>query len=595
MVKKKPSIMQLVTDGWQSIVTGLGNVSRDASEAITFVDTLMLPYSTLDNVYGKDALARRIVDTPINDMFRKGYQLKFYVTDESALPNEERLKLENAVKSWKSKTRIDFHLIRHFKQARAFGGSLLFLGVDDGSPLDEPLQIDRVKSFDFVYPFDRFQVTPSMQVDTDPTSENFGLPLYYRIGDGVIPQDGDSPVQLNNLTIHSSRFIRSDGLYVSDRLRRYRQSWGVSIIENVWEPLRNYNATMKSLGQLMKDFSIGVYKVKGLKEMIGSQDEALIIKKFAIIDRVKSVFNSLILDRDGEEYERRSTQISGFSEAIREIAIHLSAASGMPITLLFGVSPGGFGTGEAEGQNWDDVVASMQNDVVEPALQKIYQLALQTTDFYRFKGTWKIIFLPLQQMSETEQAELQNKQMQTDVGYVNAGILTPDEVANSRFGGEEYSLTTTIDREMREEDLDNVEDIPDDEDSTDTPQLPVNNQVATPTENVQTTAFNGAQVTALKDLVSAVGEGIIPAESAIEMMLVAFPITREVAEKMVLPAEKLVDAKTKDTTSTPQESPTPILQGPQENRNKNGNPSTAVDQGPAGSNGRNVDAESNKR
>jgi len=53
------------------------------------------------------------------------------------------------------------------------------------------------------------------------------------------------------------------------------------------------------------------------------------------------------------------------------------------------------------------------------------------------------------------------------------------------------------------------------------------------TDKEQDSAFNGAQVTALADLVKAVALGELPAASAIEIIIVGFPVDRTVAEKMI--------------------------------------------------------------
>lgn len=53
-------------------------------------------------------------------------------------------------------------------------------------------------------------------------------------------------------------------------------------------------------------------------------------------------------------------------------------------------------------------------------------------------------------------------------------------------------------------------------------------------EDIQKKAFNGAQVTALKDIVQAVSAGELTADAAIDLILVAFPdIGEEVARKMI--------------------------------------------------------------
>ncbi len=65
------------------------------------------------------------------------------------------------------------------------------------------------------------------------------------------------------------------------------------------------------------------------------------------------------------------------------------------------------------------------------------------------------------------------------------------------------------------------------------PETPSVDTTGVTTEKEQDSALNGAQVTALADLVKAVALGELPAASAIEIIIVGFPVQRDVAEKMV--------------------------------------------------------------
>lgn len=56
------------------------------------------------------------------------------------------------------------------------------------------------------------------------------------------------------------------------------------------------------------------------------------------------------------------------------------------------------------------------------------------------------------------------------------------------------------------------------------------------TGKAQDTALNGAQITALADLVRSVASGELPASSAIEIITVGFPVGREQAAAMVAEA-----------------------------------------------------------
>ena len=71
---------------------------------------------------------------------------------------------------------------------------------------------------------------------------------------------------------------------------------------------------------------------------------------------------------------------------------------------------------------------------------------------------WDLRFAPLWQMTEAESAELRNKQADTDVKYLQAGVVLPEEIGLSRFRPEGWSAETQIDREARESLLEDVEE-----------------------------------------------------------------------------------------------------------------------------------------
>ena len=65
---------------------------------------------------------------------------------------------------------------------------------------------------------------------------------------------------------------------------------------------------------------------------------------------------------------------------------------------------------------------------------------------------WSLKFRPLYQLTEKEKAELRLTQSKTDLGYIDTGVVSEDEIAYSRFGGGEYSSETILDLEKRNED-----------------------------------------------------------------------------------------------------------------------------------------------
>jgi hypothetical protein len=102
---------------------------------------------------------------------------------------------------------------------------------------------------------------------------------------------------------------------------------------------------------------------------------------------------------------------------------------------LFGRAPSGQNaTGASDLENWNQQVASEQSLVLGPAIRKIYGWLLAQPDSPISKAPedLKVIFPAVE--TPTRQ-ELVNEYQQigaTDIGYITAGVVTPEKVALTR-------------------------------------------------------------------------------------------------------------------------------------------------------------------
>jgi hypothetical protein len=116
-----------------------------------------------------------------------------------------------------------------------------------------------------------------------------------------------------------------------------------------------------------------------------------------------------------------------------------------------GQAPAGLNaTGESDVRWFYDSIKAQQNTVLRPAINKLVQLAFHALKIPE-PANWTIRFNPLWQMTEEQQAAIRKTQAETDAIYINAGVVTPEEIALSRFGGDAYSTETVIDADARKE------------------------------------------------------------------------------------------------------------------------------------------------
>jgi phage-related protein (TIGR01555 family) len=213
--------------------------------------------------------------------------------------------------------------------------------------------------------------------------------------------------------------------------------------------LRDFHVSWSAAAQLLNDFSQAVFKIKGLADLIAQNDSAGLLTRMRAVDMSRSVARAIVIDADGEEFERKQTPINGLPELLELFLTRLAAAADMPRTLLSGDSPGGLNaTGESDIRLFYDRVKSAQRTILAPAIKRISTLIMASMGVAEPED-WSIKFHPLWQTSEKEQAETRYIQAQCDEKYINTGVLSAEEVAVNRFGGDEWSGETVIDAKER--------------------------------------------------------------------------------------------------------------------------------------------------
>lgn len=523
-------------DGWSNPTTGMGYVGRDKGESTRYIPGPILDFSTLDSMGRGDGFSRIIIDSVVDDAMRSGWVVNFTGDDDAEVTPEESHELNEKLQKWYKDTKLKARVSQHLKQARQYGGALLVLGAVDGQDPSQPLNLDRVTEFNWLRTHDRHQTSQSSQIEDNPTSIGFGFAEAYTLQATQI-QSGDRDETLLDTWVHNSRVWRTDGVVLTERVRQQNDGWGDSVLQVCSEQLGNRASVMKSARTVVQEWVMSVYKVNDFAGMVNAQGESEVRNRFSIMDRMKSIFQGIIVDANNEGYERIATTAAGLPDLLDRYGIDLAAVARMPMTKLFGLSPGGFGTGEAEGDNWDDVTQSYQTDDVGPLLEYVHKILFATPEFADFPKSWSIKFNSLKLTSPTEDAEIRLKTSQKDALEISSGVVSADEVAMSRYGGSTYSTETVLDTEAREMDA----------------ALEAEGLGTSSTE-----ALNGIQISSMLDILERVKTGVLPKESAVIALSASFPdMSPETASGMVDPIQVTGPEVETVRSSTPVPAPAP--------------------------------------
>ena len=420
-------------DGWMNVLTGMGICGRDKKQNTTFRMSYIFNRSELDQMYRSDGNIRLIVDLFAQEMIRQGWEIEGDAEGKISGKMEEL----NATQC----------LTDLIKWARLYGGAIGIMGIADGLPLDQPVDETTLRDIQWIRVFDRYQAySRDGTFESDLNSPNYGFPNVYTVNDnrtGAV------------FFVHYSRILRMDWNVLPPRWQNFNQGWGDPLIQTIYDELRNYSAAFSHTASMMEDFVNGVLKIPNLAVIMASQcGDEQVIKRLNILNLGRSTANMMVIDGD-ETFEKLTTNVSGVADLLDRFMLALSAVTRIPVSLLFGRSAAGLNaTGDNDVRNFYDAVKQAQESKLRGVLEKLVRYIMISKDG-PFNGKepdqWSIQFVPLWQNTEEQEALTRKLVAETDAMYIDRGVITPEEVAVSRFGGNKYSMNTEIDLEAREQ------------------------------------------------------------------------------------------------------------------------------------------------
>lgn len=416
-------------DGWKNLFTGLGGQADKKTHTKARPDGFLLD-AELETIYADDGLGANIIDFLPEDMMKHGWHYEFR-NQKEGMEN-----LSDEYDAFFAHILAYDKLTNALKWARLYGGGVLLLGAFDGNELKEPLNIRGIKDFENLKFIPRNNIMyGTIQWQMDPTKERYGLPeiypLTFRVGRDFIVKE-----------VHWTRVIELHGIEIptsqSSLIPPDYRYWGLSELQRVQDKLKDIVGAFGSLSNMLHELSIGKYKFRDLADILAAPDgDKMIQKRLQSMDLMKSTFHSLIMDVD-EDYIRENATFAGIPEVMYQFFMLICSASSYPMTRLFGISPAGLNsTGDGDTYRYYDKVESEQKRKLLPILDRLTYIY---SEWKRIEKP-KIVFNPIEQMTEKEQAEIDEKKANTEKtkqetyqGYIDMGIMTPEIVEELEFG-----------------------------------------------------------------------------------------------------------------------------------------------------------------
>lgn len=417
----------LRTDGWSDLNSGLG-AAGGKGQNLQFQKTTELDTGLLSELYEGDWLARRVVEKIVDLSLMTGFTIQDM--DQGAA--------DTLIAQF-----LDLNISRHAEGAfqrgqylgRLYGGAGIILGFATGGDSETPVPEGSDLAYLETVTKEQLTVPKNGRYD-DPTKANFGLPEFYKIAGGPF----------NGVTFHESRIIRTVGLTKVSDIEE--PEWGLSVLQPIVCTISRYGLAWESVSSLLQEASIGVMKIQGLIEMIGSKDTSLINARADVVNVSKTVARTIFLDAEkNETFERTNVSFSDVPEILSQIMQDMAGAADMPAMLLFGQTPTGLNTtGEGDLQTFYDTTDAARQQRYKPQLERILSLLAKREIVIEFKPLWR--------PSEQVEATTRLAQLQGDQILFNTGAVEGEEIVLARKVGqspEEFVEETVLEDRLTDD------------------------------------------------------------------------------------------------------------------------------------------------
>ena len=423
----------LARDGYSNAAAFLGEQSPLLASGTFLRSGLTSDPELLTAMYRENWLTMRIIDMPAEDMTRAWYRLSASVSEEDV----------HALRRLEARHSVKQELTNALRWARLYGGSLALMVIrGEEDRLDQPLDPDLLLPgcFQGLLVLDRAQgIQPSAELVSDLDDPDFGLPERY-----TVDLDTES---CRSVTLHHSRVLRFVGRELP-RMETVREDyWGASEMEHIHDELLKRSAASANIAQLLFQANVTTLKMSDFGDLLGfgtEEQRRSVEYAMGLENRFRTSFGVQLLSRD-DSFENHAYSFTGLSEIYEQFMMDMAGAAEIPATRLFGRSPQGMNaTGESDLRNYYDMIASLQERQLRPALEKLLPV-MAVSCWGEAPADLGFVFEPVMTTSPAERAELVSKLSQDVIQAFRAGLLTREEALEElKSRGEELGVYTKV-------------------------------------------------------------------------------------------------------------------------------------------------------
>ncbi|MCL1867167.1 MAG: DUF1073 domain-containing protein [Oscillospiraceae bacterium] len=413
-VGNKPNKTVRTVDAFSNPMARLGYGTQNLMEATEYPLMRMTQnYALLNSLYCNNWVIQNIIGTIPEDVTKKWFRVSSNVSPEYL---DKIAKIQRQTKLRKS-------VVKGMKWGRLYGGAIGLILIDgQDDMLDKPLDYDTIMpdSFKGLFIADRWSgVYPSIDLISDMSDPEYGLPEYYEIRD----EDG-----IFAHRVHQSRVVRFTGRELPFWEKVVELYWGQSEIEAIYEEIVKRDNVSNNIASLTFKANLSVQEMKNLDQLftLGGIEAQ---KRFWNLLHNQSVAESQLgvrLINQGDSFHQFQYAFSGIAEVYEQFLYDVAGAARIPFTKLYGRSPAGMNaTGESDSRNYYDYLEEVRESSFRPVIEKLLPI-MALSAWGEIPDDLDIQFDSMWTPTETEKASIVRDKVGALIEVFNAQGMTQE-------------------------------------------------------------------------------------------------------------------------------------------------------------------------
>lgn len=373
---------------------------------------------------------------PGKDAARKGWELT--INDGTEVDPETIDK----IREYDIEYRVKHNLVEFEKMGRVFGIRIAMFKIESTDPLyyEKPYNPDGIQpnSYRGISQIDPYWVTPILDdaAVSDPSAINFYEPTYWFI---------------SGKKVHRSHLIIMRTSEVPDILKPSYLYGGIPLTQRIYERVYAAERTANEAPQLALTKRTNIYKTDAAAAIA---NQAKVEQRLQQQAYYRDNYAVQLIDKEKDDVVQLDTALADLDTAIMTQYQLVASVANVPATKLLGTTPKGFNsTGEYEETNYREELESIQEHDFTPLLQRHYEILIRSHIAPKNPFAVKVVWVPIDSLTEAEQADINLKKAQTDQTLQATGAIDGTDIREriisdptSGYNG----ITNEIDEETSE-------------------------------------------------------------------------------------------------------------------------------------------------